>query len=106
MTPLRLAVPFAILCAAAPAQALDAKATAAIEKLRARDDVPGLPCAIGVRGEIVFARGFGLADAENDVAATPATVYRLASISKPVTAVLAMRLAERGLLALDRDVHE
>lgn len=60
------------------------------------DRIPGLSCAIVLRGELVFRLGLGLADVENDVPATPQTVYRLASISKPVTAVLAMQLAERS----------
>lgn len=69
------------------------------------DRIPGLSCAIVRRGELVFRLGLGLADVENDVPATPQTVYRLASISKPVTAVLAMQLAERSELDLDADVH-
>lgn len=69
------------------------------------DRIPGLSCAIVLRGELVFRLGLGLADVENDVPATPQTVYRLASISKPVTAVLAMQLAERSELDLDADVH-
>jgi serine beta-lactamase-like protein LACTB, mitochondrial len=80
--------------------AVDAAIRAQIE----RDQIPGLSCAIGVKGELAFQRGYGLADVENEVAATPATVYRLASISKPVTAVLAMQLAEQGQLDLDADV--
>jgi CubicO group peptidase (beta-lactamase class C family) len=54
----------------------------------------------------VFARGFGKADLENDVAATEATVYRLASISKPVTAVAVMMLRDQGRLDLDADVRK
>jgi len=69
------------------------------------DRIPGLSCAIAVRGELVARIGLGLADVENDVPATPQTVYRLASISKPITAVLAMQLVERGELDLDADVH-
>lgn len=79
---------------------------AAIEQQVAADQIPGLSCAIGVGSAIPFARGFGLADVENDVPATAATVYRLASISKPITAVAAMQLVEAGKLDLDRDVHE
>ncbi len=79
--------------------------TAAIEAEVQRVGIPGLSAAIGVAGAIPFSQGFGKADLENDVAATPQTVYRLASISKPITAVLAMQLAEQGRLDLDADVH-
>lgn len=78
---------------------------AAIRQQMAKDRIPGLSCAVGTGDDIPFAQGFGLADVENDVPATAATVYRLASISKPVTAVAAMQLAERHKLDLDADVH-
>jgi len=67
---------------------------------------PGVSVAIGVKGKVVFARGFGKADVENDVPATESTVYRLASISKPVTAVAVMMLRDQGLLDLDADVRK
>ncbi len=76
----------------------------AIEQQILRDRIPGLSCVVGVMGELPFRRGFGLADIENDVAATAQTVYRLGSISKPVTAVLALQLAEARQLDLDADV--
>ncbi|MCA8948101.1 MAG: beta-lactamase family protein [Planctomycetes bacterium] len=79
---------------------------AAIEARREAGGIPAISVAIGVGDTIPFARGFGTADLENDVAATEQTVYRLASISKPVTAVVVMRLVEQGKLDLDRPVHE
>jgi len=78
---------------------------AAVSEQQQRDHIPGLSCAVGVAGQVVFAEGFGVADLENDVPATAATVYRLASISKPITAVAAMQLVEQGRLDLDADVH-
>lgn len=80
-------------------------ARAAIAAKIASDRIPGLSCAIAVRGETVFREGFGLADLENDVPATAQTVYRLASVSKPITAVAAMQLVEAGSLDLDADVR-
>lgn len=79
-------------------------ARVAIEAQIAADRIPGLSCAIAVGDELPFRAGFGLADVENDVPATPLTVYRLASISKPITAVLALQLHEAGRLDLDADV--
>jgi CubicO group peptidase (beta-lactamase class C family) len=71
----------------------------------AAQGVPGMSCAIAVKGQVLYAAGYGFADLENDVPATAKTVYRLASISKPVTAVLLMQIAERGDLDLDAAVH-
>ena len=98
----------AVACAAFGARAQEPQWTAAaveaIEALIRRDGVPGLSCAVAVGDALVLRLGFGLADVENDVPATPQTVYRLASISKPVTAVMALQLAEAGALDLDADV--
>ena len=66
--------------------------------------VPGLSIALGDGGELRFAAGYGLADVENEVPAAPETVYRLASVSKPMTAVAVLRLAEKGRLDLDAPV--
>jgi len=86
-------------------EGLEQDLTALCEAKIARDRIPGLSCAAFVGDRIVFARGFGRSDVENDVPATSETVYRLASISKPVTAVLVLQLAEEGALDLDQDLH-
>src|ERR1700690_4297825 len=69
--------------------------------------VPGLSVAIVTEhGEFVWSEGFGMADLENSVAATPKTLYRLASVSKPLTAAAAMELWEQGKLDLDAPVQK
>jgi CubicO group peptidase (beta-lactamase class C family) len=72
--------------------AIDAKIEAFMKELH----VPGLSAAIVVNHEICYERGYGLADVENEVPATEKTVYRLASISKMLTAVAVMQLVEDG----------
>jgi CubicO group peptidase (beta-lactamase class C family) len=68
--------------------------------------IPGLSVAIGLDDEVVFANGYGFADVENFVAAKADTAYRLASISKALTAVAVLQLAEEGELDLDAPVQE
>ena len=63
--------------------------------------IPGLSIAIGDAGELRFAAGFGHADVEDAAPAGTDTIYRLASVSKPMTAVAALQLHERGRLDLD-----
>ncbi len=77
----------------------------AVAAFRDQHAVPGMSVALGIGDAIAFADGFGKADLENDVPATADTVYRLGSISKPVTAVAALQVVERGVLDLDADVR-
>jgi CubicO group peptidase (beta-lactamase class C family) len=56
--------------------------------------------------QIVFQRGFGLADVENSVPAKATTVYRIASVTKAITAVAAMQLAEKGRIDLDAPIQK
>lgn len=81
-----------------------AKIEAIEELLRsemAKERIPAVSIAIVAEGRLAWARGLGFADLEHRVPATPQTVYRIASVSKPLTATAAMQLAERGKLDLD-----
>ncbi len=68
--------------------------------------VPGLSLAVSDRGRVVFTQGYGFADVENSVPASADTVYRIASISKSVTATAAMKLVESGKLDLDTPIQK
>lgn len=68
--------------------------------------VPGLSVAVRKNGELVLAKGYGMANLELSVPATEHTVYQLASVSKQFTATAAMMLVEQGKLSLDRQVGE
>ena len=90
MTPTRsLLVLFAAAATALPTTAQAPAWAGAVEaeltRQQQQDRIPGLSCAVAVRGELALRVGLGLADVENDVPATPQTVYRLASISKPMS---------------------
>ncbi|TRO54132.1 serine hydrolase [Candidatus Bathyarchaeota archaeon] len=67
--------------------------------------VPGFSAVIVKDKEIVWAKGFGYANREAKIHATPDTVYRVASVSKPVIATGLMQLVERGLIDLDAPVN-
>jgi CubicO group peptidase (beta-lactamase class C family) len=68
--------------------------------------IPGLTLAVATGHQLRLSRGYGIADLENMVPARAETIYRLASISKPITAVAAMQLAENGKLDLDAPVQK
>lgn len=70
-----------------------------------RYGIPGLSVAVAAGGSLRLSAGYGLADVENAVPAGPLTVYRLASVSKPITAVAVMQLAAKGKLDLDAPIQ-
>ena len=72
----------------------------------ARQKIPGMSVAIVADRKVRWSAGYGLADIENSVPAKAGTVYRLGSISKPVTAVAVMQLVERGKLDPDAPVQK
>lgn len=68
--------------------------------------LPSLAVAVAHKGAIVWEQGFGWADRERQIPATPHTLYSLASISKPITTTGLMVLQQRGLIDLDRPIDE
>ena len=77
-----------------------------LDALRQQAGIPGMSAAIIRDGQILWEEAFGWADRENRIAATPHTLYSLASISKPITATGLMILKERGLIDVDRPIYD
>jgi CubicO group peptidase (beta-lactamase class C family) len=71
-----------------------------------RADSPG--CALGVYrgGQVIYKRGYGMEDLNEDVHITPGTVFHVASMSKQFTAAAIVLLAQQGKLSLDDDVRK
>jgi N-acyl-D-amino-acid deacylase len=72
-----------------------------MERFLARHQVSAAALAVTDQGRLVYARGFGVADAEDAVPVTPSSLFRVASVSKPITATAILRLVEREALGLD-----
>ncbi len=66
-----------------------------------RPDAPGASVLVLKDGEVVYKKAFGMADLEAGVPATPATNFRLASVTKQFTAMAVLVLVDEGRLALD-----
>jgi CubicO group peptidase (beta-lactamase class C family) len=82
-------------------------ADAEIDALFAEWNTPdSAGCGVGVNrnGTMVFERGYGMANLEQKIPITPATLFDPASIAKPFTALSVMLLAEQGKLSLDDEV--
>jgi N-acyl-D-amino-acid deacylase len=68
--------------------------------------VPGAAVAVTHQGRVVFARGYGYSDIAAGEVAQPTSLFRIASISKPITAVAILQLIEQKKLKLDDKVFE
>lgn len=69
-------------------------------------DAVGFSVAVARGGDIVVAKGYGLAEVEHGVAANGDTLFRIGSITKQFTAAAVLRLVEQKKLNLDDDVRE
>lgn len=68
--------------------------------------IPGAALAITDKSRLVYARGFGYADVAAREPVKPTSLFRIASISKPITAVAILQLVDQGQLQLDDRVFK
>ncbi|HSO76194.1 MAG TPA: serine hydrolase [Blastocatellia bacterium] len=71
-----------------------------------KQKIPGLSIAVVRNGEVVKAKGYGLASVELNVPATAETVYQSGSVGKQFTATAVMMLVEDGKIALDDKINK
>ena len=76
-----------------------------IESEMARREIVGLSLAIIEDGRITETRAYGTTTRGGSTRVTPTTLFQAGSISKPVAALAALQLVERGKLSLDEDVN-
>ena len=106
----------ALLCGVAQAASASASAPAPALAARLMDfdgwaaqrmgtqRIPGLTVGFS-QGDVEWVKGYGYADLENRVPATAESSYRLASVTKPMTAVAILQLVEQGKVDLDAPVQ-
>lgn len=73
-----------------------------IERLMTEYSVPGLQVAVMKDDSIIYERSFGYANQESGELVTDSSLFRIASISKPITAIAVLKLSETGKLDLDQ----
>ena len=101
-------IAFALLAQDLPRTGHCPKACASFDKLLVsfmkENKVPGAALAVVRNGKLVVRRGYGFADRERKEPVEPDSLFRIASVSKPITAVAILKLAEDGKLHLDDKV--
>ncbi|MEG1116231.1 MAG: serine hydrolase domain-containing protein, partial [Janthinobacterium sp.] len=75
-----------------------------VARRMAAQRIPGVTVGFS-QGDVEWVKGYGHADLENRVPATASSSYRLASVTKPMTAVAILQLAEQGKVDLDAPVQ-
>jgi CubicO group peptidase (beta-lactamase class C family) len=98
------AIPFALA-----AQQPDDSTRAQVDRVFAqwnRTDSPGCAVGVGRGGKVVYEKGYGMSNLEDDVAIRPNSIFHVASVSKQFTAMSIMLLARDGKLSLDDDVRK
>jgi len=78
---------------------------ARFDSMRLVARIPGLGVVIMRDTTVLAARGFGLANVERNTPVTAETPFNIASVTKPISAVVALRLVQDGLLDLDRPMQ-
>jgi D-alanyl-D-alanine carboxypeptidase len=114
LSPLRLLSILVTVTTAAGVSATTAAAQAPVPRTRVVATIDSLATAFLADGPVaavsvavvkgrdtILMKGYGLADIENEVPATPRTVYRIGSITKQFTSAAIMRLVEQGKLSLE-----
>jgi len=87
----------ASLAQSRPGTSIDARLSEAVK----RGDVPGVVAMAVTRNAVVYQGAFGVADAAARKPLATSAIFRIASMTKPVTSVAAMQLVEQHRLALD-----
>lgn len=76
-----------------------------IPEMMKQDHIPGVSMAFVDHGQIVWTKHYGYANLEDSIRVNSETVFTGASLSKPITAIAALNLVEKGLLDLNEDVN-
>lgn len=85
-----------------PRPEIERLVSAAISK----DKIPGLSVAVVSQGRLLYSGAFGDADVENHVPVRENSLFRTASVAKPITATAALALAVAGRLNLDTPIQD
>lgn len=75
-----------------------------LDALRKELKIPAISAGIVKEGKLVWARGFGFADLEAKLPATPHTPYHLASLTKTFASTVVLQLVEEGRVSLEDPV--
>ncbi len=89
-----------ISCNTNPGKTPEEKIDYLVNKAYENGDFAGSVLVVN-KGEIIYKRNFGMADAVHSIPISDSTTFLLASVSKPITAILILQFVEQGKIALN-----
>lgn len=90
----------------APPESLTAELEDYIPRYMQQQNIPGTAIALIQHGRVVWTRGFGVMNTITNEPVTAETLFEVASNSKLITAYIALRLVDQGVLALDEPLNK
>ncbi|MCP4419311.1 MAG: beta-lactamase family protein, partial [Chloroflexi bacterium] len=69
-------------------------------------NVPGVSVAVINDGKVEWTRGYGLLEVKSDLQVTPNAIFHACSMSKFVTAMVALKLVQNGVVELDDEINQ
>jgi CubicO group peptidase (beta-lactamase class C family) len=96
----------AVATAPATTSSSAAEHARAIAKQWLARGIPGLSVTVARNGKVIYSEGFGFADLEEHVSATPTTKFRIGSVSKPITAAVLVKLVGQNKIDLDAPIQK
>ena len=95
---------FSVCALSSRAQTNVSKFVAGLDSIRKQLKIPAMSASAKQGDALLFETAFGYSDVERHIKASPATVFRVASVTKTFTSTLIMQLVEKGQLDLDAPV--
>ncbi|MHC1737625.1 MAG: serine hydrolase [Ignavibacteriaceae bacterium] len=77
-----------------------------LQQIKTTYNLVGMTVSVAKNNVIVFSKGYGLRDVPRNLPMNDSTAYRIASISKTITAIALMKLYENGAFSLDDDISQ
>ncbi len=82
------------------------KSESYIETFMELNKIPGMQIAVSYKGNLIWSKGFGYSNIEVDISVDKKSKFKIASVSKPVSAALAARLNQSGAINIEMPVNE
>ena len=97
---------FALISMSASAQDVSVEADRIVSRFVKDSGAPGLSVSVGMQGRLIWSKGYGYADIEQQVPVDPAaTKFRVGSVAKPMTALALIKLVTQKRIDIDADVR-